>query len=128
MAYADATKYNKVKSLSGYPVGSIIAWSGLEETIPTGWKICAGSYLNIVDYPKLFACIGNTYGGTTGSTFRLPNLPGNGIIDIFKGHYEYLKNSSSTYSAGSSNNPMEGLPSAPWTPNPVFSLFDDPAE
>lgn len=126
MAYEEATKYNKIKSMFGYPVGTIIPWSGLEENIPTGWKLCAGSFLNITEYPKLYACIGNTYGGTVGSTFRLPDIAGKGISDIFKGHYQYLKSASSTYSAGSSNNPMVGLSTAPWTPNPTFTLANDP--
>lgn len=60
MAYADAIKYNKLKSLSGYPVGTIVPWSGTEDTIPVGWKVCNGSYLNITAYPRLFKCIGNT--------------------------------------------------------------------
>ena len=126
MAYEDATKYNKVKSMMGYPVGTIVPWSGLEENIPSGWKICSGSFLNITEYPKLFACIGNTYGGTVGSTFRLPDILGKGISDIFRGHYQHLKNASSTYSAGSSNNPMTGLPTGPWSPNPTFTLTNDP--
>jgi microcystin-dependent protein len=127
MAFADATKYGKLKSLSGYPVGTIIPWSGLEETIPTGWRICSGAFLNVTDYPKLYNSIGNTYGGTPGSTFGLPNLPGNGIIDIFVGHYKYLQKTTPTYGPGSSNdNPMDGLPTAPWTPNPTLSRNNDP--
>jgi len=126
MAYADATKYNKLKSLAGYPVGTIIPWSGLEDNVPAGWRICSGTFLNVTDYPKLYACIGNTYGGTVGSTFRLPNLPGNGIIDIFVGHYQHLKTTSASYSAGTRNHPMTGLPAAPWTPNPTLAKANDP--
>jgi microcystin-dependent protein len=124
--YSDAIKYNKIKSLSGYPVGTIIPWSGNEETMPIGWKICSGSYLNISAYPKLFECIGYTYGGTTGSTFRLPDIAGKGIVDIFRGHYQFLRTTSSTYSAGTNNHPMTGLNSAAWTPLASRNRSDDP--
>jgi hypothetical protein len=125
MAYADAIKYNKLKSLSGYPVGTIVPWSGTEDTIPVGWKVCNGSYLNITAYPRLFKCIGNTYGGTAGSTFRLPDIVGKGIIDIFRGHYGYLKSTASTYS-NTNNNPMGGLNTAAWTPVTTRGISDDP--
>jgi len=123
MAYVDAVKYNKVKSTFGYPVGTIINWSGTEDTIPTGWRICNGSFLNITAYPKLYNCIGITYGGTLGSTFRLPDISGKGIIDIFKGHYSYLKSSSSTYPATSV---MGGLSTSAWTPIASRSISQDP--
>lgn len=126
MPYIDATKYNKVKSLSGYPVATIIPWSGNEETIPVGWRICNGAFLNVSAYPKLFGSIGYTYGGTVGSTFRLPNIAGSGIVDIFVGHYGFLKTTSSTYSAGSINHPMQNLNSAAWTPLASRNRTDDP--
>jgi len=123
MAYVDAAKYNKVKSTFGYPVGTIINWSGTEDTIPTGWKICNGSYLNVTAYPKLYNCIGITYGGTLGSTFRLPDISGKGIVDIFIGHYSYLKSSSSTYP---STSVMGGLNTDAWTPIASRSISQDP--
>lgn len=123
MAYVDAANYNKVKSLSGYPVGTIIPWSGTEDTIPVGWKMCSGGFLNISSYPKLYDCIGNTYGGTAGSTFRLPDIAGKGIVDIFKGHYRFLQNTSSTYSG---NHSMSGLPTAAWSPVTARTVGEDP--
>ena len=126
MPYIDATKYNKVKSLSGYPVATIIPWSGNEETIPVGWRICSGAFLNVSAYPKLFESIGYTYGGTVGSTFRLPNISGSGIVDIFVGHYGFLKTTSSTYSAGPNNHPMQNINSAAWTPLASRNRTDDP--
>lgn len=123
MAYVDAAKYNKVKSTFGYPVGTIINWSGTEDTVPTGWRICNGSFLNVAAYPKLYNCIGITYGGTLGSTFRLPDINGKGIIDIFRGHYSYLKSSSSTYP---STSVMGGLNTAAWTPIASRLVSQDP--
>lgn len=123
MAYADAVKYGKVKSLSGYPVGTIIPWSGTEDTIPVGWKLCSGSFLNVSAYPKLYACIGNTYGGTAGSTFRLPDIAGKGIVDIFRGHYRFLKSDASTYSG---SHPMAGLSPAAWSAVVPRTRAEDP--
>lgn len=43
-------------------------------TVPPGWLVCDGSEYQISSYPKLYAAIGNTAGGTRGITFRVPNL------------------------------------------------------
>ncbi len=115
MAYEDAANYNKIKSMRGFPIGTIVPWSGSTETIPKGWIACNGNTLNVTTYPLLFECIGNTYGGTAGSTFSLPSLNNRAIVDIFRGHYNFLKTSSATYAA-TSNHPMGGLSSLPWRP------------
>ena len=51
-----------------------------------GWLPCDGRTVNVSDYPSLYDVIGNTYGGTTGTTFVLPDyrskkLMGTGYID-----------------------------------------------
>jgi len=93
MAYADAANYNQIKSMKGFPVGSIIPWSGSQDFVPTGWIICNGATISTTRYPLLYEVIGNTYGGTEGSTFRLPPLTTNNkaIVDMYKGYYFYLK-------------------------------------
>jgi hypothetical protein len=55
--------------------------------------LCNGVVTSITRYPLLFDVIGNTYGGTPGSTFRLPPITNSakGIVDIFVGHYQWLK-------------------------------------
>lgn len=62
---------------------------------PRGWHICNGGVLQIAQYERLFAQIGNQYGGNKDQgTFALPTIPGpvphlNYIIslggDIFDG-------------------------------------------
>jgi hypothetical protein len=38
-----------------------------------GWLECDGRTLNVSDYRALYSVIGNTYGGTSGVTFKLPD-------------------------------------------------------
>lgn len=98
MAYADSIKYNKIRSMKGLPIGAIVPWASDQSTIPSGWVVCNGSTVASTRYPLLFDVIGNSYGGTAGSTFRLPPLTNStkGIMDIFVGHYQYLKTNGGT--------------------------------
>lgn len=93
MAFSDAIKYNRIRSMKGLPIGSIVPWSSDPSTIPTGWVSCNGATISNTRYPILFSIIGNAYGGTVGSTYRLPPLTSGltGIVDVFRGHYNYLK-------------------------------------
>jgi hypothetical protein len=95
MAFADAIKYNRIRSMKGLPIGAIIPWSSDQSTIPPGWIVCNGSTVSNTRYPILFKIIGNAYGGTVGSTFRLPPLTSGSpsIVDVFRGHYVYFKGS-----------------------------------
>lgn len=61
---------------AGYqvPVGSVQAFAG--NTLPSGWLWCDGSQYSRSSYPALFAAIGTTYGNTSISTFKVPDLRG----------------------------------------------------
>lgn len=93
MAYADAANYNRSRSMKGLPIGAIVPWAGQLDSIPKGWVSCNGTNVPINRYPLLFDVIGNTYGGTSGSTFRIPeiNNSSQAIMDIFQGHFSYLQ-------------------------------------
>jgi len=116
MAYIDAANYNKIKSQRGFPIGSIVPFSGSIDLVPKGWLTCSGGSYNVNTYPLLYKCIGNTYGGTAGSTFALPALNNRSIVDIFQGHYQHLRTTSATYPS-SGTHPMQGLTAASWCPN-----------
>ena len=105
MAYRDAINYNRIRSMKGFPVGAIVPWSAGLDTIPTGWVLCNGANVAITRYPLLYECIGNSYGGTQSSTFRLPPLTegSKGIVDIYKGYYQLLKNQGNSQNPGSSS-------------------------
>jgi len=47
---------------------------------PYGWLQCNGNLVNVVQYQALYSLIGNTFGGTQGQTFGLPDLRGLMII------------------------------------------------
>jgi len=105
MAYIDAANYNLVKSMKGFPIGSIIPFSGSSENIPKGWIVCNGANIAISTYPLLYECIGNVYGGTADSTFKLPNLTANAnaIVDQFQGHHALLQSTYYQASLGSTD-------------------------
>lgn len=58
--------------IQNYPVGTIVIRA--DSTIDNGWLLCDGSYVNIADYPELYAHLGATYGASAGVLFRLPPL------------------------------------------------------
>ena len=53
--------------------GTTQAFAGATDKIPDGWLLCNGAEYNVSDYTNLYNVIGNTYGGTAGSTFRVPD-------------------------------------------------------
>lgn len=59
---------------SGIPVGSVTTFSG--STAPAGWLMCDGTAYSNTAYPDLQVIVGNTYGGTAGSTFAVPDMRG----------------------------------------------------
>ena len=73
--------YNTLKTMKGMAVGTIMPWSGGEDTIPKGWIACTGATKSIDDYPDLYAIIGQYYGGS-GTFFRLPDLNAKALADM----------------------------------------------
>ena len=66
---------------SGVPIGTMIMWPGGSSSSgpinpPAGYLQCIGQTLPISSYAALYAAIGNTWGGTGGSSFRLPDTRG----------------------------------------------------
>lgn len=52
---------------------------------PRGWAFCDGQSLPISQNTALFSLLGTTYGGDGKSTFALPNMQGNTIIQQGQG-------------------------------------------
>jgi len=52
---------------------------------PTGWAFCNGQLLPISQNTALFSLLGTTYGGDGKSTFALPDLQGNVVIQPGQG-------------------------------------------
>lgn len=100
-------RYSRQQSKTGASIGTIISvpkpsnWStsnnptveganwNIAQNYP-GWLECDGRTLNVSDYIALYQVIGNAYGGTPGSTFRLPDyrskkLMGTGTVDSNSG-------------------------------------------
>lgn len=83
-------RYSKQIEKTGAAVGSVISvvrpstyttsniesvesanWN-IDNTYP-GWIECDGRILNVSDYEALYSIIGNTYGGSFGVTFKVPD-------------------------------------------------------
>src|SRR5688500_3330085 len=61
------------------PPGTIAAFAGKD--VPRGWLLCNGQSLRGIEYPRLFAAIGTTFGGSeTEGMFGLPDLTGRVIV------------------------------------------------
>ncbi|HGH3561193.1 TPA: phage tail protein [Acinetobacter baumannii] len=60
------TSDSEIGSVSIYPYSSM----------PSNRLVCDGKLYNIADYPKLFAKIGNAYGGNGTSNFAVPDYRG----------------------------------------------------
>lgn len=61
--------------LGAVPVGTILPFAGA--TPPTGYLLCNGQGLDSVanpQYAKLYSVIGTTYGGTSASSFAIPDF------------------------------------------------------
>ncbi|MDP2303953.1 MAG: tail fiber protein [Ignavibacteria bacterium] len=43
---------------------------------PEGWMLCQGQSLAVSQYQALYSLLGNTFGGTTNTTFNLPDMRG----------------------------------------------------
>jgi microcystin-dependent protein len=57
------------------PVGTVLAWAGETQSIPSGWMLCNGKALSKNVYKELFAAIGTSWGGGA-AKFNLPDLRG----------------------------------------------------
>ena len=53
------------------PIGAMTDFAGA--VAPTGWLLCDGAVYTATEYPRLFAVIGNLYGGDGVSTFAVPD-------------------------------------------------------
>lgn len=57
------------------PTGSIVAFGGRTDRVPSGWLLCDGRSVTREMYPALFDAIGTAHGGD-GTNFNLPDLRG----------------------------------------------------
>lgn len=62
---------------SAQPIGSVQAFAGPKDHIPSGWRECNGDTIRRSRFPALFRVIGISWGEGNGrTTFNLPDLRG----------------------------------------------------
>ena len=88
------------------PTGSIMAFAGQKDKVPTGWLLCDGRELSRTDNAALYAIIGTSWGHGNGSTtFRLPDLRGVFLRGVSDGRYDdEANNRVAMYPGGNTNN------------------------
>lgn len=59
-------------------IGTIVAWP--INFVPEGWMYCEGQILQVSQFQALYSLLGNTYGGSYGTTFALPDLRARTIV------------------------------------------------
>lgn len=72
----DGTKWVKLDLGGSVSIGSIETFAGVAAKIPEGYLLCNGQEISRLDYSDLFEVIGTTYGSTSGTTFKVPDLRG----------------------------------------------------
>lgn len=95
----DGTKWVKLDLGGSVSIGSIETFAGVEEKIPEGYLLCNGQEVSRTTYKDLFDVIGTTYGSTSGTTFKVPDLRGkfirgNGSTTFDSGGYGNRTHSS----------------------------------
>jgi len=84
LTVSDLVLVNKTELLSvpyakaaenGVPAGTILPFGGPESNIPSGYLACDGDSYAKSAYPKLFAAIDKSWGGS-GTNFNVPDLRG----------------------------------------------------
>lgn len=71
------TNHLRANTFNLLPEGMIIQYTG--STAPTGWLLCNGDVYNAsanTQYQALYNVIGNTFGGTNNSNFKVPDYRG----------------------------------------------------
>ena len=95
----DGTNWIKLDLGGSVSIGSIETFAGVEEKIPEGYLFCNGQEVSRTTYKDLFDVIGTTYGSTSGTTFKVPDLRGkfvrgNGSTTFDSGGYGNRTHSS----------------------------------
>lgn len=66
------------------PTGSVVAFAGRPDRVPSGWLLCDGRSLARSEHPALFDAIGTAHGGD-GTMFNLPDYRGRFLRGVDSG-------------------------------------------
>src|SRR5262245_63039868 len=84
LKYWDGTAWQPLMATgASAPTGAVMAYGGT--VAPTGWLVCDGTVYNNTSWPALAQILGNTFGGTAGTSFAVPDLRGRDIIGAGQG-------------------------------------------
>jgi microcystin-dependent protein len=89
------------------PAGTIVAFGGQTNQVPTGWLLCDGSALSRATFSNLFAAIGTAWGAENDTSFRVPDLRGLFLRGVALGRTDYdpdVNTRIAVYPGGSAGN------------------------
>lgn len=72
----DVTRLAQAVAEALVPPGTIMAFGGPAETVPTGWVLCDGRTLTTASFVRLYNVIGTSWGAPRSGEFRVPDLRG----------------------------------------------------
>ncbi len=90
--------------MGGVPAGTVIAWPN--GSAPSGYLICDGTVYPNTTYPELSAVLGVTYGGSSGTSFGVPDLRGRAIVGVDGGTGRVSSNNALGNAAGAQSHTL----------------------
>ena len=89
--------YQESKTAKAAAIGTIMPWGGGITSIPKGWIVCDGQFVNAGNYPLLTQTIGDTYntGNSTlagnfpsyTGTIKMPDLNQKALMDVEEAYF-----------------------------------------
>lgn len=84
--------YQETKTAKAAAIGTIMPWGGGITSIPKGWIVCDGQFVDASSYPLLTQTVGDTYNTGTSSfagsfpaysgTIKMPDLNQKALMDV----------------------------------------------
>ena len=89
--------YQESKTAKAAAIGTIMPWGGGITSIPKGWIVCDGQFVNAGNYPLLTQTIADTYntGNSTlagnfpsyTGTIKMPDLNQKALMDVEEAYF-----------------------------------------
>lgn len=93
------------------PVGSVIAFGGKRELLPSNWAVCEGQEVAVSEFPVLYQKLKDFWGTAAAGQFKLPDLRGYFLRGIDGGSGRDPENASRVASGANSSSDVGSIQS-----------------